>query len=110
MEIFLFIALVFIYMLMAFTVPSVIVKRVWILGFTVAFAVTAVSIMFISTGKQTVLMQESELNWYYFLYLFGSISVVLGLINLWIYRKALYHIFLTNPQQQDDTADNESKS
>lgn len=102
MEIFLFVALVFVYVLTAFTVPNLIVKRMWILGFIAAFVLTAVSIMFISTGKQTVLMQESELNWYYFLYLFGSISVVLGLINLWIYRKELYDIFLSrNPEEND---------
>ena len=93
MEILLFIALFFIYLLMSFTTPPVIVKRVWILGFVFAFAITAVAIMFVSSTKQTVLMQESELNWYYLLYLFGSLSLIFGLINLWIYRKALYKIF-----------------
>lgn len=93
MEIFLFIALFFIYILTAFTVPNHIVKRMWILAYVFAFVLTSLSIMFISTSKQTVLMQESELNWYYFLYLFGSMSVVLGLINLWIYRKPLKQIF-----------------
>ena len=93
MEILLFIALFFIYLLMSFTTPPVIVKRVWILGFVFAFAITAVAIMFVSSTKQTVLMQESELNWYYFLYLFGSLSLIFGQINLWIYRKALYKIF-----------------
>lgn len=93
METFLFIALFFIYFLMAFTVPPVIVKRVWISGFILVFALTAVAIMFISSTKQTVLMQESELNWYYFLYLFGSMSLIFGAINLWIYHKPLYQIF-----------------
>lgn len=93
MEIFLFVALVFVYVLTAFTVPSNIVKRVWILAYALAFVITSISILFISTGKQTVLMQESEMNWYYFLYLFGSMSVILGLINLWIYRKDLMRIF-----------------
>lgn len=93
MEIFLFVALIFVYILTAFTVPKNIVKRVWILAYAVAFIITALSILFISNGKQTVLMQESEMNWYYFLYLFGSMSVILGLINLWIYRKELYRIF-----------------
>lgn len=102
MEVFLFIALFFIYILMAFTVPSVIVKRVWILAYVLAFIVTAVSIVFVSTGKQTVLMQESEMNWYYFLYLFGSMSVILGLINVWIYRKALFKIFKPGADDDDD--------
>ena len=101
MEVFLFIALVFIYILKAFAVPDLIVKRVWLLGFVAAFALTAISIMFISTGKQTVLMQESEMNWYYFLYLFGSMAVILGLINLWIYRKGVLNLF-TRTDEDDD--------
>ena len=102
MEIFLFVALVFIYILMAWTVPPVIVKRVWIVGFILAFVITAVAILFISAGKQTVLMQESEVNWYYFLYLFGSIASILGLINLWIYRKALYKIFASDEESENE--------
>jgi len=93
MEIFLFIALVFIYVLMAFAVPDLIVKRVWLLGFVSAFLLTALSILFIHTGRQTVLMQENEMNWYYFLYLFGSMSVILGVINLWIYRRGVLRLF-----------------
>ena len=93
MEIFLFIALVFVYILTAFAVPELIVKRVWLLGFVAAFGLTAMSILFIHSGRQTVLMQENEMNWYYFLYLFGSISVILGAINLWIYRKFVFRLF-----------------
>lgn len=101
MEVFLFVALVFIYVLTAFTVPDVIVKRVWILAYVVSFLMTALSILFISDGKQTVLMQESEMNWYYFLYLFGSMSVILGIINLWIYRHDLKNIFSHNQHDVD---------
>ena len=101
MEAFLFIALLFIYILTAFTIPLKIVKSVWILAYISAFIITAVSIMFISSSKQTVLMQESELNWYYFLYLFGSMSVILGTINLWIYRKDLLKIFSSEDGMED---------
>ena len=58
MEIFLFIALIFIYMLMAFTVPQLINRRVWIAAYSISFLITALSIFFISNDKQTVLMQE----------------------------------------------------
>ena len=68
------------------------------MAYVASFIITAISIMFISSSKQTVLMQESELNWYYFLYLFGSMSVILGIINIWIYRKDLLQIF----SSQDD--------
>ena len=96
MEVFLFIALVFVYILTAFAVPDLIVKRVWLLGFVAAFGLTAMSILFIHSGRQTVLMQENEMNWYYFLYLFGSISVILGAINLWIYRKFVFRLFFAS--------------
>ena len=101
MEIFLFIALFFIYVLTAFTVPENIVKRVWILAYVSAYIITATSIMFISTSKQTVLMQESQLNWYYFLYLFGSMSIILGLINVWIYRKGILKLFSLSETNED---------
>ena len=101
MELFLFIALLFIYILTAFTVPEIIVKRIWILAYTSAFIITAIAIMFISSSKQTVLMQESQMNWYYFLYLFGSMSIILGLINVWIYRKELKNIFFPSEQTDD---------
>ncbi len=101
MEVFLFIALFFIYVLTAFTVPVKIVKRVWIVAYTAAFLITSISILFVSSSKQTVLMQESEMNWYYFLYLFGSMSVILGLINIWIYRKDLISIFSTDEADED---------
>ena len=93
MEVFLAVALIFIYLLTAFLIPDLMVKRVWFLAFSLAFILTAISIVFINAGKQTVLMQESEINWYYILYLFGSMSVILGFINLWIYRKAVVKIF-----------------
>ena len=101
MEVFLFIALFFIYVLTAFTVPVKIVKRVWIVAYTAAFLITSISILFVSSSTQTVLMQESEMNWYYFLYLFGSMSVILGLINIWIYRKDLISIFSTDEADED---------
>lgn len=102
MEIFLFIALIFIYMLMTFTVPTLINRRVWIAAFMVSFIITSLSILFIGSDKQTVLMQESEINWYFFLYLFGAMSVMLGLINLWIYRKSLYEMFTTKSDDEND--------
>ena len=101
MEFFLLVALIFIYILMAFSVPDVMLKRVWFLAFSLAFVFTAVSILFIATGKQTVLMQESEINWYYILYLFGSMSVILGLINMWIYRKGILSLFFSQEDNRE---------
>lgn len=46
-------------------------------------------------------MSANELNWYYLLYLFGSMSVVLGVINLWMYRKAVFRVFFSNDPDDD---------
>ena len=51
---------------------------------------------------QDVMMDANQLNWYYFLYLFGMISVVLGVFNLWIYRKALWNILFSSDDDDDD--------
>lgn len=65
-------------------------KRIWMIAFILSFVATSVAIGFIKGGKQDVMMNVEELNWYYFLYLFGMISVVMGVFNLWIYRKELW--------------------
>ena len=51
------------------------------------------------------MMSASELNWYYILYLFGSLSVVLGLINVWMYRKPLVEMFLNDGDEEDTKED-----
>jgi Na+/H+ antiporter NhaD/arsenite permease-like protein len=108
MEIFLFVALIFLYILTALTVPERIVKRVWIAAYIAAFLMTAISVMLIDEGRQSVLMEENELNWYYFLYLFGSMSAILGVINLWIYRRPLARIFSQKDESENDGNDSKA--
>ena len=79
MELYLFLALLLIYILTAFMVKKVILHKIWTLAFILAFVVTAVSIAFIRVSGQDVMMSANELNWYYLLYLFGSLSVVYGI-------------------------------
>lgn len=92
MEIYLFISLVFIYVITAFMVKPQIVNRIWTLAFIAAFLITSVSLAFLRITNQDVMMAADNLNWYYLLYLFGSISVILGVINMWMYRKPLWHV------------------
>ena len=109
MELYLFLALLLIYILTAFMVKKVILHKIWTLAFILAFVVTAVSIAFIRVSGQDVMMSANELNWYYLLYLFGSLSVVLGIINATVFgityhfntkekpsRKILLYTFLFN--------------
>ena len=95
MELYLFLALLLIYILTAFMVKKVILHKIWTL-------VTAVSIAFIRVSGQDVMMSANELNWYYLLYLFGSLSVVLGIINVWMYRRSIWKIMSASDSDDDD--------
>lgn len=78
-----------------------VVHRIWTLAFIAAFVVTAVAIGFLRVTNQDVMMSADNLNWYYLLYIFGSMSVVLGVINLWMYRRPLWQI-LRNDSSEDN--------
>lgn len=110
MELYLFLALILIYLLTAFMVKKVILHKIWTLAFIMAFIVTAVSIAFIRVSGQDVMMSANELNWYYLLYLFGSLSVVLGVINVWMYRGSIWRIMTASDSDDDadDTDDDDS--
>ena len=77
-------------------------RQIWTLAFILAFVVTAVSIAFIRVSGQDVMMSANELNWYYLLYLFGSLSVVLGIINVWMYRRSIWKIMSASDSDDDD--------
>ena len=109
MELYLFLALLLIYILTAFMVKKVILHKIWTLAFILAFVVTAVSIAFIRVSGQDVMMSANELNWYYLLYLFGSMSVVLGLINIWMYRKPIWSVFFNKDDDDDEEDDDDDK-
>lgn len=101
MELYLLIALIFIYLITTAMVNKNVVHRIWTLAFIAAFVVTAIAIGFLRVTNQDVMMSADNLNWYYLLYIFGSMSVVLGVINLWMYRRPLWQIL-----RNDDEADN----
>ena len=101
MELYLLISLIFIYLITAAMVNKNVVHRIWTLAFIAAFVVTAIAIGFLRVTNQDVMMSADNLNWYYLLYIFGSMSVVLGIINLWMYRRPLWQIL-----RNDDEADN----
>ena len=108
MEVYLFLALIMVYLLTVFTVRKVIVNKIWTLAFIVAFLITAVAIAFIRVSGQDVMMSANELNWYYLLYLFGSLSVVLGIINLWMYRKGVWKILSASDKDSETDDDDEA--
>ena len=93
METYLFIALAFIYLLTAFILSKQVQKRIWTVAYILAFAITCVAIFFIKSYAGETLMRVGELNWYYILYVFGSISIILGVINLWMYKRGIIRLF-----------------
>ena len=84
MELYLFFAFLLFYMITAFLLDEKTKEKIWLIAFIVSFLATSMAIAFIKMGRQYVMMNAEQLNWYYFLYLFGIISVV------WIYRKAVW--------------------
>lgn len=110
MELYLLMAMLLVYILTAIFVSDNVQKKIWTLAFIAAFSITAVSIGFIRVSSQDVMMSANELNWYYLLYLFGSLSVVLGIINLWMYRKPIIKVlFSSNSADDDDDDDDKDK-
>lgn len=105
MELYLFFAFLLFYLITAFFLKERTKEKIWAIAFVISFSVTSVSIAFIRAGQQDVMMDADQLNWYYFLYLFGMISVVLGLFNLWIYRKPFWRILFSSAEEDENTDD-----
>ena len=92
MELYMFFAFLLFYVITVVMLDDILRKRIWMIAFILSFVATSVAIIFVKGGQQDVMMNVEEVNWYYFLYLFGMISVVMGLFNLWIYRKELWNM------------------
>ena len=103
MELYLLFGLFLIYLITSLVLPKHHLEKVWTLSFFVCFIITAIAIGLIKVSGQDVMMSASELNWYYLLYLFGSLSVVLGFINLWLYRRGIWKIFFSDSKDEDET-------
>ena len=102
MELYLFLSFVLLYVLTAFFVKKNVQHKIWTFAFIIDFVVTSLSIGFLRVNQQDVMMSASQLNWYYMLYLFGSMSVVLGAINLWMYRKPMWQILFGRAEDEED--------
>ena len=92
MELYLLVGLLFVYIVMSFIVDKAVMRRVWLLSYILAFVLTGISIEFLRANHQDALMSVNQMNWYFVLYVFGYISMALGMLNLWIYRKEVYEI------------------
>ena len=100
METYLFITLAFIYLLSIIFIPQYMQRRIWTVAYITAFIITSVAIYYIKDYATDTLMKVGEINWYYILYVFGSISIILGAINLWMYRNEIISLFLENDDDE----------
>ncbi len=102
MEFYLFISLFLIYILTSLMADKVIIRKVWLAAFMISFIVTAAAVSFLRFTNQEVMMNAAELGWYYILYLFASLMVVLGVINLWMFRKQIWKILFAKTPIDDE--------
>ncbi len=108
MEFYLLLSFFVIYFITSFAVNKRVLNKIWTVAFIASFAITGIAIGFIRVSQQDVMMSAGQLNWYYMLYLFGSMAVVLGVLNLWMYRKALWNIlFRDSDTDIEEDEDNE---
>ena len=92
MEIYILIALIFIYIITAFAGNRQITKRIWALAFIFSFILTGLSLSALKLNGEDIMLSAGQFNWYYFLYIFSALSVAIGLINMWIYRHELWQL------------------
>ena len=92
MEIYILLALVFIYVITALAENSLLTRRIWILAFIISFMLMGASLSAIHLDNEDIMLSAGQFNWYYFLYLFSTLSFTVGVINMWIYRRELLQL------------------
>lgn len=92
MEMYLLAALIFLYLVTTVVVKPELVQKIWTLSFICAVLITSVALFALRVRQQEVMLSADNLNWYFFLYVFGALAFALGLINLWIYRRELWQM------------------
>ena len=92
MEIYILLALIFIYIITAVIEDNLLIKRIWTFAFIISFALMGISLSALQLNGEDIMLSAGQFNWYYFLYVFAALSVAVGLINAWIYRRELWHL------------------
>ena len=102
MELYLFFAFLLLYILTSYMLPLRQQRKIWTLAFIISFIITSTAIGFVRLSRQDVMLDANQLNWYYVLFLFGMISVALGIFNLWMYRDALWRIMFSKGEDDEN--------
>ena len=99
-EIYLLAALFIIYFVTVFISDKLLVRKIWTITFIITFILMALSVVLLKFSGEDVMLAANEFNWYYLLYMFTSLATALGIINLWIYRGALWHLFFNSENKE----------
>ena len=99
MEIYLFAGLIVVYVVTVLLLKKEVLRKIWLAAFMMVFAISAAALSFLRFSHQEVMMNAEELSWYYILYLFASIMVVLGAINLWLFRRELIRVLFADSEE-----------
>ncbi len=91
MELYLLIGLFVIYFITLITTSKATHKKIWTLAFLLSFFIMGICIVFLRANHHSSISIWG-LDEYYILYLNGSITFLLGIINMWMYKIELYHI------------------
>lgn len=102
MEAYLFVALLFVYAITAVAGNQNTVRKIWTLSFICTAFLTAGALFALRVKHQEVMMTADNFNWYFFLYVFGAFAFALGLINLWMYRRALWQMLRADKSTQNE--------
>ena len=102
MEAYLFVTLLFVYVITAVAGNQNTVRKIWTLSFICAAFLTAGALFALRVKHQEVMMTADNFNWYFFLYVFGALAFALGLINLWMYRRALWQMLYADKSTQNE--------
>jgi len=102
MEIYILAALLFLYIVTIIVGNQAMVRKIWTLSFICAAFLTASALFALRIKNQEVMLTADNFNWYFFLYVFGALAFALGLINLWIYRRALWNMLRTDKSAQGE--------
>ncbi|MBQ8482253.1 MAG: hypothetical protein IJ532_06945 [Alphaproteobacteria bacterium] len=92
MELYILTALIFIYIITAFAGNNLLTKQIWALAFAASFLLMALSLSALKLNGEDVMLSAGQFNWYYFLYVFSALTVAIGVINMWIYRRQLWQL------------------
>lgn len=95
MELYLLSALIFIYMIVAIIGDKALVQRLWTLALILSFGATALTLALLRISKQDVMVSADQFNWYNILYVCCTLSVAIGIINLWMYRREVIKMFIS---------------